>query len=79
MLFYLIFLTFSLPEYCATEKIPLNFSYITSITGTGFTASGGIPIVDMALEDINNRSDVLVNYTLKYTTIEDSKVRDITR
>ena len=55
------------------NKIPLHFSYITTITG-GFRASGGIPAVDLALEEINNHSDVLVNYTLNYTTILDSAV-----
>ena len=58
------------------EKIPLNFSYITTISGgvTGFVSSGSIPVVDLALEQINNRIDVLSNYTLNYTAILDSKV-----
>ena len=55
------------------NKIPLHFSYITTITGA-FKASGGIPAVDMALEEINNNTDVLRNYTLKYTTVLDSGV-----
>ena len=55
------------------NKIRLNFSYITTITGA-FRASGGIPIVDLALEEINNHPDVLENYTLSYTTILDSNV-----
>lgn len=58
------------------EKIPLNFSYITTITGgvTGFVSSGSIPVVDLALEQINNRTDILSNYTLNYTAILDSNV-----
>ena len=58
------------------EKIPLNFSYITTISGgvTGFVSSGSIPVVDLALEQINNRTDILSNYTLNYTAILDSKV-----
>ena len=79
MLFYVIMLlVFSLSEFGESDQPPkklLLFSYITSINATGFTASGGIPLVDMALESINNRSDLLANYTLNYTTIEDSKVR----
>lgn len=55
------------------EKIPLNFSYITTKTG-GFVSSGSIPVVDLALEQINNRTDILSNYTLNYTVILDSKV-----
>ena len=55
------------------EKIPLNFSYITTKTG-GFVSSGSIPVVDLALEQINNRTDILSNYTLNYTVILDTKV-----
>ena len=58
------------------EKTPLYFSYITTKTG-GFVASGAIPVVDLALEQINNRTDILPNYTLNYTTILDSKVNKI--
>ena len=58
------------------ERIPLNFSYITTISGgvTGFVSSGSIPVVDLALEQINNRTDILSNYILNYTAILDSKV-----
>ena len=55
------------------EKILLNFSYITTKTG-GFVSSGSIPVVDLALEQINSRTDILSNYTLNYTAILDSKV-----
>ena len=55
------------------EKMTLKFSYITTLTGD-FVSSGGIPIVDKALQEINNRSDILENYTLSYTEILDSKV-----
>ena len=37
-------------------------------------SSGSIPVVDLALEQINNRTDILSNYTLNYTTILDSNV-----
>ena len=55
------------------EKIPLHFSYITTLTGD-ISIAGAIPVVDLALEQINNRTDILSNYTLNYTTILDSKV-----
>ena len=55
------------------EKTALHFSYITTKTGI-FVASGAIPVVDLALEQINNRTDILTNYTINYTTIPDSKV-----
>ena len=57
------------------EKIPIHFSYITTIT-EGYGAAEGIPAVDLALEQINNRTDILPNYTLNYTTILDSKVSE---
>ena len=54
-------------------KRNLTFSYITTKSG-GFISSGGIPVVDLALELINNRTDVLPGYNLAYTTVLDSKV-----
>ena len=59
------------------EKISLSFSYITTKTGS-FVVSGGIPVVDLALEQINNRTDILPNYTLSYTNILDSEVEQQT-
>ena len=60
-----------------TQKIPLLFSYITTKTGSYVTA-GAIPMVDLALELINNRTDILANYSLTYNnTIGDSKVKKI--
>ena len=55
------------------EKTPLHFFYMTSKTGF-FRASGAIPVVDLALEQINNRTDILANYSLTYTTVLDSEV-----
>ena len=61
-------------EY-GVNKTKLFFSYITSVTSSGgFIAAGGIPVVDWALEQINNNTEVLSNYTLNYTRIHDSKV-----
>ena len=56
------------------QKTPLHFGYITTITGS-FVAGGGIPIVDLALKLINERTDILQNYTLNYTDVLDSRVR----
>ena len=54
-------------------KTKLYFSYMASMSGS-FLSSGAIPAVELALEQINNRSDLLTNYTLAYTTVLDSKV-----
>lgn len=58
---------------CTEGKTNLSFSFITSITGK-LTSSGGIPVIDLALKEINNDSRLLLNYHLQYTTILDSKV-----
>ena len=71
--FYILLISLSFGY--AADKIPLYFSFITSKTG-GFISSGAIPIIDKALEQINNRSDILQNYTLQYTKILDSNVSD---
>lgn len=55
------------------EPITLWFSFITSISGS-FKASGAIPAIDLALEQINNNTNILHDYQLNYSTIEDSGV-----
>ena len=61
----------------ASSQKTLHFSYITAKTGSS-VSSGAIPVVDLALEQINNRTDILPNYNLSYnTTILDSKVNEI--
>ena len=57
----------------SANKTVLHFSFITALSG-GSTSSGGIPIIDFALEQINNDSRLLPDYNLKYTTVLDSKV-----
>ena len=58
------------------SRIPLYFSYITTKTGD-YVGAGAIPAVDLALEQINNSSSILPNYTLEYTNILDSNVSSI--
>ena len=73
--YYILLISLSFGSYAA-DKIPLYFSFITSRTG-GFISSGAIPIIDKALEQINNHSDILQNYNLQYTTILDSNVSTV--
>lgn len=70
-IFALLFLCITV--HGSGEKVPLYFSYITTKTGA-FVSSGSIPVVDLALEQINNRTDILHNYSLNYTRILDSNV-----
>ena len=58
------------------SRIPLYFSYITTKTGD-YVGAGAIPAVDLALEQINNSSSILPNYTLEYTDILDSNVSSV--
>ena len=58
------------------SRIPLYFSYITTKTGD-YVGAGAIPAVDLALEQINNSSSILPNYTLEYTDILDSMVNSM--
>ena len=64
--------------YCSSvigvaAKKDLHFSFITALSG-GSTSSGGIPIIDYALEQINNDTRVLPDYNLRHTTVLDSEV-----
>ena len=52
----------------------LTFMFIASYGQFGFNSSGALPAADMALEDINNRPDVLPGYNLVYDRIRDSQV-----
>ena len=77
MKLYLLLSSFWLHTMCLntvdSQRIPLKFGYITTLTGS-FIGDGGIPVVDMALRLINERNDVLQNYTLNYTDVLDSAV-----
>lgn len=61
------------PDTADAQRTTLYMGYITTITGS-FQASGGRPAVDMALALINERDDILQNYTLTYTDVLDSGV-----
>lgn len=58
----------------AGECHNLTFLFITSFGEFGFNSSGAVPGVDVALEGIKNRSDILPGYSLVYNEVRDSKV-----
>lgn len=69
--------------HCQTTREPakhdLYFSFITALSSSGgSTSSGGIPIIDFALQQINNDSRLLPDYRLQHTTVLDSEVHAAT-
>ena len=66
-----VFLSLSASTFGAT---PIYFSFITSFGRSGYNASDIIPGVDLALEHINNRPDILPGYELGYVSVQDSEV-----
>ena len=57
-----------------TDTVNLTFMLITSNGRYGFNSSGTLPAADIALERINNRSDVLPGYNLVYDSVRNSEV-----
>ena len=53
---------------------PVYFSLIVSYGEFGFDSSGAIPSIDIALRYVNNRSQLLPEYELRYITVRNSKV-----
>ena len=53
----------------------LTFMFVTSFGELGFNSSGAVPGVDVALEGIRNRTDMLPGYNLVYNKVRDSKVK----
>ena len=74
MTLFIIALTCLLFPVSYQDKIPLYLSYITSLTDQGSTAIGEVPELQLALEQINNNTDILHNYILNVSDIVDSKV-----
>lgn len=52
----------------------LTFMFVTSYGQFGLNSSGVIPAADIALENINNSSDILPGYNLVYDEVRDSQV-----
>lgn len=71
---FLIHLSLGVYSAPASNATALHFSFITSFGRLGFNASGVVPAVDLALEHINSRSDLLAGYELRYPILRDSEV-----
>ena len=59
-------------QVAANNTTELYIAYITSFGGQ-YVSSGTVPAVEMALEEINSRADVLPNYKLSLI-VGDSQV-----
>ena len=58
----------------ASQRSNLTLIMMTSFGQFGFNSSGLIPAADMALEDINENSQILPGYNLVYNTLRDTQV-----
>lgn len=61
-LVFLVIVLFKLNSQC--EKIDLYIGGFFPIDNVGWNGSGLIPATEMAIDDINSRTDVLPNYRL---------------
>ena len=75
VVFYTYFHATQAVEGVGTNR-PLNLTFmlITSNGRYGFNSSGTLPAADIALERVNNRSDMLPGYNLVYDTVRNSEV-----
>ena len=64
------------PSSLGEDRKELYFSFITALSGDS-KSDGGIPVIDLALQEINKDNRILTTYTLNYTTILDSKVHNL--
>ena len=55
----------------------LSLLLITSFGHFGYNSSGTLPAADIALETINNRTDILPGYKLVYGVARDSEVSPV--
>ena len=67
-------LVLSIPEVVPQTNKNLTFMFITSRGRFGLNSSGAIPAADIALNDINNDTNVLPGYNLVYDRVRDSEV-----
>ena len=58
-------------EDAPSGTTPLYFALMQSFSG-GYVSAGGIPGLMVALDEINNNSDVLPGYSLHYTLTDNA-------
>jgi len=58
-----------IPDQALDQMCPLYLQLIMSFGGS-FTSSGVVPAVQVALDQINRRADMLPGYTLHYTLLD---------
>ena len=76
-LLHCLLLIASLQQHSAvgqSENTNLTFMLIISYGEFGFNSSGGLPMAEMALKDINSDPDMLPGYSLVYDRIRNSQV-----
>ena len=66
-----VFQVYPDPEDMANGTTPLYFALMQSFSG-GYVSAGGIPGLMVALDEINNNSDVLPGYSLHYTLTDNA-------
>ena len=76
---YYLFAIVAALSHCGNAEGPenrtnLTIMFIISYGQFGFNSSGGLPAAEMALEDINNKPDLLPGYNLVYDSVRDSQV-----
>ena len=58
----------------AVAEQNLTFMLITSFGEFGFNSSGAVPAADLALNDVNRKTDLLPGYRLVYDKPRNSQV-----
>lgn len=58
---------------CTKKELWVGAFSTVDTSGGGWNSAGAIPAIEMAVEDVNNDSSILTNYTLKMSW-RDTKV-----
>ena len=72
-LYFIVFAIAAADSRAANETVPLTLSVLLPLSSPGIDGRTYLPALDLALEIINNRSDILPGYRLK-AVVNDSAV-----